>query len=131
MDLSDERWRHRVLTNGPRGCWVTVPGSHTQLFDERICFDDDGMGRLDTHSVLRGHESLRFRWRMAEYAVVECQPVYDAAALGDDGEPESSDWFRIAFSVEPRSTDAGTHWALREKGTEGFWELTAPLIPQP
>lgn len=131
LDLSNEATRHLVLTNGPRGAWGTVPGSHTELFDERIEFNPDGTGRLHSRSVLRGQETLSFLWRVAGYGVIECQPQYAEPTLDDHGLPEAPDWFRIEFSIEPHRTDAGSYWALRERATNGFWELSTPLIALP
>jgi hypothetical protein len=31
--------------------------------------------------------------------------------------------------IEQQSTDTGSYWVLREHNAEGFWELTAPLVP--
>jgi hypothetical protein len=129
MNLSDEHWRHHILNSGPLGAWRTLPGSHTQLFDEAIQFRPDGSGELRTSSVLRGDEVLRFSWRVVSYGVIECQPIYDVPLTGEDGEPEQADWFRLPLVIEPHSTDAGTHWVLKERDRQGFWELTAPLVP--
>ena len=129
MDLSDELVRHRILTNGPRGRWRTLPGSHTQLFDEAIHFRTEGSGELRTRSVMRGVEALNFLWRVVGYGVVECQPVYATPELGADGEPEAADWFQLPFVIEQQHSDAGVHWVLKERNAPGFWELTAPLVP--
>jgi hypothetical protein len=129
MDLSDERCRHDILTNGPRGQWRTLPGSHTQLFDEAINFHGDGTGELRTNSVMHGPEALRFSWRVVAYGVLECKPIYDELETGADGEPVAADWFRLTFVIERQSTDAGSYWVLKERNTPGFWELTAPLVP--
>src|SRR5205814_10407113 len=115
MNLADERWRHRILMNGPRGAWRTLPGSHTQLFDEAIEFRDDDSGELRTGSVMHGVQTLRFRWRVLGYGVIECQPVYETPEIGADGELEAADWFRLPFVIEPHSSDAGAHWVLKER----------------
>lgn len=129
MDLSDKHWRDHIMTNGPVGAWCALPGSHTQLFDEAIDFGVEGRGELRTHSPMRGAESLAFIWRVGGYGVVECQPVYASPEIGDDGQANAADWFRLPFVIELQRTDAGTFWALRERGAQGFWELAAPLVP--
>lgn len=129
MNLADEHWHHAILTNGPRGQWRTVPGSHTQIFDETIRFDSDGTGEMLLRSVMSGDTSLKFAWRAIAYGVIECQPIYDTPEFDDDGEPEAADWFRIRFEIRQHATDAGTHWVLQELDAPGFWELTAPLVP--
>jgi hypothetical protein len=129
MDLADERLRHRIMTNGPVGPWCTLPGTHTQLFDEAIHFHEDGTGELRTASVMHGARALRFAWRVVGYGVLECQPTYDAPEIGADGEPEALDRFRLPFVIEQQNTDTGSHWVLREDNAQGFWEMTAPLVP--
>ena len=129
MNLADELVRHHLLSNGPVGRWRTLPGSHTQLFDEAIVFEPDGRGELGTRSVMRGDERLRFMWRVSGYGLIDCQPVYEQPELDADGEPEVADWFRIAFVIERQRSDAGEHWVLKERHAPGFWELTAPLVP--
>ncbi|MEY4561627.1 MAG: hypothetical protein RLZZ618_904 [Pseudomonadota bacterium] len=129
MNLADEHWRHAILTHGPRGMWRTVPGTHTQLFDEAIRFDTDGSGEMRQRSVMSGETALKFSWRATAYGVIECQPVCDTPSFDDDGEPEASDWFRIRFEFRELTTDAGTSWVLQERDADGFWELTAPLVP--
>ena len=118
MDLSDEHWRDHIMTNGPVGAWCALPGSHTQLFDEAIDFGVEGRGELRTHSPMRGAESLAFIWRVGGYGVVECQPVYASPEIGDDGQANAADWFRLPFVIELQRTDAGTFWALRERGAQ-------------
>ncbi|HSW23397.1 MAG TPA: hypothetical protein VLJ62_11565 [Burkholderiaceae bacterium] len=129
MNLADERWRQLVLMHGPLGRWRTLPGSHTNLFEEFIEFRVDGSGELYTHSVLRGGDALRFTWRLVNPGVVECQPIYDIPEIGDDGEPEAADWFKLPYVIEEQASDAGSHWVLRERDAAGFWELSAPLVP--
>jgi hypothetical protein len=129
MNLADEVLRHRLLTNGPLGLWRTMPGSHTQLFDDLIDFRPDGSGEMRTSSAMHGASTLRFVWRVAGYGVVECQPVYDTPELDDQGQPEVADWFKLPFGFEQSSSDAGVHWVLKERGAPGFWELNAPLVP--
>jgi hypothetical protein len=129
MNLADDRWRQLVLMHGPLGRWRTLPGSHTNLFDEFIEFRADGSGELHTSSVLRGAEALRFNWRLLDPGVIECQPIYDTPELGDDGELEAADWFRLPLVIEQQRSDAGMHWVLKERGAPGFWELSAPIVP--
>jgi hypothetical protein len=61
--------------------------------------------------------------------VTDCQPIYDAPETGANGEPEAADRFRLPFVIEQQSTDTGCHWVLREGNAQGFWEMTAPLVP--
>jgi hypothetical protein len=129
MNLADDVLRHRLLTNGPLGLWRTMPGSHTQLFDEFIDFRPDGSGDMHTSSAMHGAHRLRFVWRAVAYGVVECQPVYDVPELDNQGQPEVADWFRLPFALEQHSSDNGTHWVLKERNAPGFWELNAPLVP--
>ena len=130
MNLADERWRHAVLTNGPQGRWRTVPGTHAQLSDEAIRFDTDGTGEMQLSSLMSGHTSLKFLWRAAGHGVVECQPLYETSQLDGQGEQEPAEWLRLHFEIRQQATDAGTHWVLQELGTQGFWELTTPLVPE-
>jgi hypothetical protein len=129
MNLADELLRHRLLTNGPVGLWRTMPGSHTQLFDDLIDFRQDGSGEMRTRSAMHGTHTLRFVWRVAGHGVVECQPVYDVPEMDDHGQPEAADWFRLVFAFEQSSSDVGSHWVLKERDAPGFWELNAPLVP--
>jgi hypothetical protein len=133
MNLADERVRERLALNGPVGLWKTMPGSHTRLFDESIRFDADGSGEMNLRSALGGAQRLRFRWHCERYATVACQPVDDEPTPmpmpTPAGEPEPADWFRIAFCFEQSASDVGSHWVMRERDTEGFWELMTPLVP--
>lgn len=52
-----------------------------------------------------------------------------APELTGNSQVEAADWFRLPFAIEPETSDTGTQWALRETGTSGFWELSAPLVP--
>jgi len=106
-----------------------VPGTHTVLFNESINFRHDGTGELHQDSVMFGPDALRFSWRVVGYGVVECQPIYDVPEIGDDGEPETADWFRLPFVIEQHSTDTGSYWVMRERDREGFWDLGLPLVP--
>ena len=129
MNLADESARHRVLASGPVGPWRTLPGSHNVLYNERIRFDADGAGSMQTGSALGGVATQPFRWRCAGHGAIECQPIDPQPEVSAAGELEQSDWFRIAFVIEPQSTDMGKFWVLRETDAEGFWELMAPLVP--
>ncbi|WP_164961999.1 hypothetical protein [Rubrivivax sp. JA1026] len=129
MNLADETCREQLLRNGPCGAWRALPGSHTALMDEAIVFVDDGEGEMRLRSVLRGESRLRFRWRLAAYGVVQCQPRYDTPLAGDDGLPEDADWFELPYEFRRHATDAGSFWVLQERGTAGFWEIGSPLVP--
>jgi hypothetical protein len=78
---------------------------------------------------MRGRDALRFEWRVVGHGVLECRPIYSAPETGADGEPEEADWFRLPLVIEQQSTDTGSYWVLREDNAQGFWELTAPLVP--
>jgi hypothetical protein len=129
MNLADETLRDRILADGPVGAWRTVPGTHTVLADESILFNRDGTGAWRCRSFLSGNTVQSFVWRVAGHGVVECQPVYEAPQTDAAGSPEASDWFRLALVIEPHATDTGTCWVLRERNSDGFWELAAPLVP--
>jgi hypothetical protein len=129
MNLADERVRERLAQNGPVGRWKTVPGTHVVLFDESIRFDADGSGEMRQYSELGGARQERFRWRSEERGTVMCQLIDDEPMLSDVGEPETTSWFRIRFCFERHETDVGSFWVMRERGTEGFWELMMPLVP--
>ena len=129
MDLSNERVREWLATNGPVGAWHTYPGTHQRLFDDEIRFDADGSGEMRLRSLLGGEHHARFRWRYDGHGVVSCQPIYDQPILSNTGEPEVSDWFRIPFRFERATSDVGTFWVLRETDASGFWELMYPLVP--
>jgi hypothetical protein len=128
MNLADESVRSRVLANGPVGGWHTVPGTHSVLYRESIQFDADGTGRMQSGG-LSGTTTQPFLWRSAGHGVVECQPIYDTPEISEAGEPEASDWLRIAFMIEQRATDVGEFWVLRETNSDGFWDLMTPLVP--
>jgi len=128
MDLANERVRNGVLASGPVGVWHTVPGTHSVLYRESIEFDPDGTGRMQIGG-LSGTTTQPFRWRGIGHGVVECQPVYDTPEVNETGEPETSEWFRITFVIERKTTDVGEFWVLREADTDGFWDLMTPLVP--
>ena len=128
MNLADESVRDRVLASGPIGGWHTVPGTHSVLYRESIQFDVDGTGRMQSGG-LSGTTTQPFLWRSADHGVVECQPLDDTPEFNAAGEPEVSDWLRIAFVIEQRATDAGEFWVLRETNSDGFWDLMTPVVP--
>lgn len=129
MNLDDEPCRHHLLRHGPCGAWRALPDSHTVLMDGAIVFSDDGEGEMRLRSVLNGDTRLRFRWRLAGYGVVQCQPHYDSPLTGDDGQPEEADWFELPYEFRRHGCDAGSFWVLQERGTAGFWEIGSPLVP--
>jgi hypothetical protein len=106
-----------------------MPGSHTQLFDERIDFRHDGSGEMRTSSVMHGDKTLCFVWRMGGYGVVECQIVYAVPEPDDQGQANAEDWSRLPFVFELHRSDTGAYWVLRQPNTPGFWELSAPVVP--
>ena len=124
--LSDETVRKAVLKNGPKGSWRSVPGTHTNLFNDTIHFANDGTGEIRTGSLMRGEESQRFLWRMAAAGELEVQTIDDATPL-DREEPDS--WMTLKFSIEQLATDTGPYWVLKERDTDGFWDLMFPLVP--
>ena len=128
INFADESVRHGVLASGPVGVWRTVPGTHSVLYRESIQFDADGTGRMQIGG-LSGTITQAFLWRSAGHGVVECQPLDDTPEVSATGEPEASDWLRIAFVIEQRATDAGEFWVLRETNSDGFWDLMTPVVP--
>jgi hypothetical protein len=129
MNLADERVRERLAENGPVGRWKTMPGTHTLLFDDSIRFDADGSGEMRLASAFGGTEELRFRWRSQGHGTLACHVIYDEPVLSDDGTPEPVDWSRIAFCFEQHASDTGSYWVMRQRGTQGFWELMLPIVP--
>ena len=129
MNLADESVRNRVLASGPVGGWRTVPGTHSVLYQESIQFDADGTGRMQSGG-LSGTTTQAFLWRSAGHGVVECQPLDEKPEADETGTPEENGWLHIAFVIEQRATDVGQFWVLREANTDGFWDLTTPVVPE-
>ncbi|MEQ1506827.1 MAG: hypothetical protein ABMB14_31660 [Myxococcota bacterium] len=100
------------------GQWRTVPGTHTALYDEWIRFDPDGTGALHLDGPAL---DLAFTWRGAGPGVVACRE-----RVPDGDEP--ADEVRIRFDQVRVATDTGAVLALRERGTDGFWLLSTPIV---
>ncbi|MEV7010507.1 hypothetical protein [Streptosporangium sp. NPDC051022] len=107
-----------ILDHGPIGRWRTASGTAIVLVGDEMVFARDGTGRLFTHSVAFGTETLEFRWRMLSRTRLWIRPT-------DADEDEDG----TVVSVETRSheTDTGRHTVLAETGQSGFWLLLDPL----
>ncbi len=130
IDLDNKQNRDTVMTNGPIGKWRAVPSTFLVVMDDWFIFRSDGSGRFTSQSVMSGDYSQDFRWRMAEYGILQCQIVYSHPDLGSDGQLEEPIWFNLPMQIELYSTDTGAYWVLREQGRKGFWDSFTPLIPE-
>lgn len=121
-----------ALERGPVGRWRTASGTAGALVGDEVVFAPDGTGRLFTHSVAFGAETLEFRWHMrgrARLWIRLTDADAEAEAGNADGDNADGDEDGVVVSMETRfhDTDAGRHVVLAETGRSGFWLLLDPL----
>jgi hypothetical protein len=133
VDLRDARVRRRMLTEGPVGEWVTLPGTHTALMYDVIRFAPDGTGETCSDSMLGGETVEHFTWSVARPGLLACV-VTDATWMpepGMDDEPEPDEAQKVGFQFEEQHSDVGTFWVMRDSDGDGFWNLAFPVVPRP
>ncbi|GII93902.1 hypothetical protein [Sinosporangium siamense] len=108
-----DNWRDLVMERGPVGRWRPALGTAGVLSGDEVLFDADGTGRLHSHSVVFGEETIAFRWRMAHRGRL---------ILLVDGEEEA-----VAMEFRDHISDAGRATVLAEVANPGFWIMPDPL----
>lgn len=119
MDIGDPDVRSRLLTEGPVGEWVTLPGTHTVLMSDYIRFDPGGTGEIHSDSVLGGEITEQFTWSMTGPGRLSCTVV--------DTEPEPE---VVGFAFEQQRSDIGAFWVMRDPDFDGFWRFALPVAPR-
>jgi hypothetical protein len=133
VDLRDARVRRRMLTEGPVGEWVTLPGTHTALIYDVIRFAPDGTGEIRGDSTLGGETVEHFTWSVARPGLLTCV-VTDATwmpAPDMDDDPEPDETQKVGFQFEEQHSDVGTFWVMCDSDRDGFWNLAFPVVPRP
>ncbi len=92
---------------------------------ESIIFNNDGTGRLDTCSAMRGGESFELVWRH----VAEGHLQIICLETGETGDDITDDmWETVFYMADWRASDLHPREPiLRNRSREEFWHLSGPI----